>query len=106
MLDGVSPVDPATSLLGVIGTSVLSPSSLVWILPDWDVNWIPDSTVENGVDFGKVPLIHGWPRPSPLISSRVGFDQWHWCLHGSVQRRDFLTASLSRGDRVPSPWIR
>ena len=38
------------------------------------MNWIPDSAVENGVEFGKVPLIHGRPRLSPLTSLRVGFD--------------------------------
>ena len=74
MLDGVPPADSATSLLGVMGTSVLSSSSLVWTLSDWDVNWIPDSAVENGVEFGKVPLIHGRPRPSPLTSLGIGFN--------------------------------
>ena len=65
---GVPSVDSATSLLGVVGTSVLSSPSLVWTLPDCDANWIPDSAVENGVEFGKVPLIQGWPKPSPLTS--------------------------------------
>ena len=44
------------------------------MLPHWDVNLIPDYAVENGVEFGKVPLIHGWPRPSPLNSFQVRFD--------------------------------
>ena len=67
-------MDSTTSLLGMMGTSVLSSPTLVWTLPDWDVNWIPDSAVENGVEFGKVPLIHGWPKPSPLTPPWVGFD--------------------------------